>query len=172
MKKYFAMILVSMTLVGCAGVKIFPDWPATPARKSEQNYSEKEYLKVTPQQTVCPKCGAVVVVSPPQIEKSYERTLQATQPPQTFFDRIRAAIGMLGFWGTLLLIGTVILLGPGPIIGFLWARYRKWKSGMIETVQAIKDSKAVDRDAELHNALKHRQTPSTAKMVNSIRATL
>lgn len=169
MKKILPLVLLSLFITGCAGLKVFPDWPSTPAKKQTQNYSEREYLHVKPQSLTCPKCGNVMIAPQPEVTKEYTRNLEATTPPTTLLDRIKAAFGILGFWGILILVVVVVLLGPGPVIMFLWGRYRKWKAGMIETVAAIKESKVVDRDPELHNALLKRQSKRTMETVNKLR---
>lgn len=160
--------LIALTLFsGCAGIKLFPDWPSVPEKASKQSYNEREYLHVIPAQ-VCQKCGSPL--PQPEIVKEYTRNLDATTPPLTLFSRIKAAFGLLGFWGVLLLVISIVIFGPGPLLLFLWKRKEAWKKGLTETVVAIKQAKIVDGNPDLHNALLEKQSPRTQVMVNKIRA--
>ena len=106
-------------------------------------------------------------------EKTYfrKRTSNKIIPRKTFSQRIGSWISGLGIIAMLLLI-TGFILAPSTIVLFLLGLIRKWKLAFKQTVVAIKTSQAVNKDNELHNALKSSQSISTKRLVGDIKSKL
>lgn len=155
------VIVLSLLLSGCAGIR-FPKLP-TP-KKPETAYNWNERSKITPRAVVA---GNRVVVLE-ESEKTLQVGLEQTPQKLSFAQRLGGWISGLGILGIILLIAGFIL-APAATAGFLVKLLFKWKKAFRETVLAVRESKAIEKDADLRNSLASKQSLSTKKMVDGIK---
>ncbi len=161
MKRIPIILAMCLLLTGCAGVRL--PRLATP-KKPETVYSWSERTRTTPKAVVVG--NKVVVVE--ESEKTLHVGLEQTPRKLTFGQRIGNWISGLGILGILLLIAGFIL-APAATMGFLVKFLFKWKRALRETVLAVKEAKAIDKNAELKNLLAAKQSNSTKKIVDDIK---
>lgn len=156
--------IMLLLLTGCAGIP-FPK--ITTPKKPETVYSWQERIKTKPHAVVYN--DKVVIVE--ETEKTLAVGLQRTIQRLTVAEKLGNWISGLSIVGFLILI-VCLILAPGATLGFLVKAFFKWKRALRETVSAIKESKAVDKDTELKKSLKATQSLSTKKLVDTIKRTV
>ena len=161
MTKKIMIACLMILLTGCSAIRL----PSlTTPKKPETVYNWKETTSTKPKAVICN--GKVVVVE--DKEQTLTVGLEQSTPKLTFSQKIGKWISGLSLVGILLLLGGLIL-APSATLGFLWSTLMKWKKAMKETVVAIKEVRAIDKNIELKNALNEKQSIETKKLVDDIK---
>lgn len=161
MKNIFLIITVLIFMAGCAPIS-FPKLPTPKKPETVYNWNEKTTTK--PKAVVYG--DKIVVVE--ETERTLQVGLETTPQKLSFSQRIGGWISGLSFIAFLGLI-VCLVLAPGATLAWLVKLLFKWKKAFKETVVAIKEAKAVDKDPELKNILNAKQSIETKKIVDEIR---
>lgn len=160
------LLLTLVTLSGCAITPQFPN--LNRPERPKTIYGWQEEFVSTPQ--VLTGIDGKNYVSN-KTEKRLSINLDTTTKKPGFFQRVGGFFGGLGFWLIVLLV-LGLVFAPGITIPFLLAKYHQYRNAFKQTVAAIKESKAVDENQKLHDALKSRQDDSTKKLVGELKAAI
>lgn len=91
-----------------------------------------------------------------------------TTPPATAGQRVGAIVGTVGGIGLVLVIVLAVFC-PGILAAFAVRTAMKWRAAFSQTVSAISASRAVEKNPQLHDALKAAQTPETKELVARVK---
>jgi len=163
LRKMIMISAVSLLLAGCAGIS-FPK--ITTPKKPETVYNWREEITKKPRAIIADDKTYVVE----ETKKTLQVGLETTPGKLMLGEKIGNWFSGLSALAIIALIIGLVLC-PGATLAWLVKLLFKWKRAMKETVAAIKESKAVE-NAELHNALKDKQSVETKKIVGQIKADL
>ena len=163
MKKIIIISAAVLLLSGCAGIP-FPK--ITTPKKPETVYNWREEVTRKPRAIITDDKTYVVE----ETKKILQVGLETTPGRLTLGEKIGNWFSGLGVLAIIALVVGLVLC-PGATLAWLIKLLFKWKRAMRETVAAIKESKAIE-NAELHNALKDKQSVETKKIVGQIKADL
>ena len=157
------LLLTLVTLSGCAITPQFPNLNRPERPKTVYNWQEE--LVSTPQ-VLAGTDGKNYVSN--KTEKRLSINLDTSTKKAGFFDRVGGFLGGLGFWMIVLLV-LGLVFAPGITIPVILGKLFQYKNAFKQTVAAIKESKAVDENPKLHDALKAKQDDATKKLVGILK---
>ena len=161
MNKIIVLTLMLGFLLGCAPIT-FPKL-STP-KKPETVYNWQEKTSTRPKAVVCG--DKIVVVE--DTDRTLQVGLETTPQKLSFIQKIGNWLSGLSFIAFLALIACLVL-APGATLAWVVKIAFKWKKAFRETVVAIKEAKAVEKNPELKNTLNAKQSVETKKIVDEIR---
>lgn len=160
--KCAGILLVALMLSGCLRLPRL----VTP-RRPETIYSWREKLVTKPKAVVAGDKIVVIQEEQKTLTVGYEKTT----PKETFMQRVGNWISGLGMIAFIAIVAGLILC-PGATLSFLMKKAFAYKRALKETVQAVKESRAVNTGQDLHDALAQRQSNATKKIVGNIKSDL
>jgi hypothetical protein len=102
-------------------------------------------------------------------ETTYDK--ERKEPALSWWQRMCRWFGNMGTLGIVLLIIALILF-PGATVTFMISRIRKLGGALREIVKAVKESKAVESDKDLHDSLSSNLSRKSKALVGKIKAEL
>jgi hypothetical protein len=163
--KMVGLSLMVFLLAGCAMSIPWPSLRGPERPKTIYNWEERQ---VSNPVVLTEKSGKQYVAY--QTDKQLIAHLDSTPRKVGLFERIGSFIAGLGFWIILALIIAFVIAPAGTIV-FLFGQFKKYKTALVETVTAIKQSKATENPA-VKQALVDNHSPETRTIVGQIKAAL
>lgn len=164
MKKILLIFIVCLLLTGCASIP-FPK--ITTPKKPETVYNWQEEITTKPKAIIVN--GRTYVLE--ETKKTLQVGLETTPKKLTLGQKIGNWFSGLSMLAIIALIIGLIFF-PGATLAWLVKLLFRWKRAMKQTVSAIKESRAIEKNGTLHNALSSKQCADTKKIVGQIKATL
>lgn len=161
MKKYLILILTVLVLSGC-GLINFPQINAP--KKPDTTYNYEQTFEKNP--TAVAIGDKIVVVE--QQKQRVTAGFVSKEKPLSWWQRFCNWLGNLGFIGlAAVVIG--LFVAPTGTMAFLYARYAKFKKALKQTVDGIKEARAVESNVVLKESLSSKQDSDTKMLIDDLR---
>ena len=157
----FKFLWLVIFIQGC-GLIGFPKLNAPPA--PDTTYTYEQTFEKNPTAVVSGNKIVVVENQRQTVTAGYTKK----DKPLSWWQRFTNWLGNLGF----LVVGGFLIalfVTNGGIILTLWNKYTKFKMGLTQTVKAIEEAKALEKDEDLKNALSSKHDNSTKMLIDDIR---
>lgn len=162
MKRFLWLLLIVVFFSGCGTLK-FPTLNAP--NPPEQVYKYRQTINTEPRVVQTNSKGESVVFTAQQ--QTVDVNFDNKEKPLSWWQRF---CNWLSSWSLLgvLALGLALFFAPAATIAWLWKVKDKFKKAFTQTVQAIDEANAVEKDANLKNALAKHQDASVKALVDDV----
>ena len=160
MSKKYSLIIILFLFYGCS---LIPFPKINSPKPPDTIYDYEETTLSSPQAIITDGKAYVVENKERKLIVNYSQK----EKKLSFLEKIGNWISSLSLIAFILIIAG-LFLAPSATIAFLLGLLKKWKNAFKETARAIQESKAIETNPELKNALKDKQSESTKAIVDKI----